>query len=96
MVKFRSWNGQIRGARVSRWYGLPTYDWYLKEFTLLNTRAARPRDFTSAIAAIRDGVVRPGPLITSTYPLDDTAAALAASARTDQVKVTLSIGEDAN
>jgi L-iditol 2-dehydrogenase len=76
--------------------GLPTYDWYLKELTLLNTRAARPRDFTSAISAIRDGVVRPGLLITSTYPLDDTAAALAASARTDQIKVTLSIGEDEN
>lgn len=75
--------------------GLPAYDWYLKELTL-NTRAARPRDYTSAIAAIRDGVVRPGSLITSTYPLDDTAAALAASARTDQIKVTLSIGEDAS
>jgi threonine dehydrogenase-like Zn-dependent dehydrogenase len=76
--------------------GLPTYDWYLKELTLLNTRAARPRDFTSAIAAIRDGVVRPGSLITSTYPLDDAAAALAASARPDQIKVTLSIGQAAS
>jgi threonine dehydrogenase-like Zn-dependent dehydrogenase len=39
---------------------LPTYDWYLKELTLVSARAARPRDFTGAIRAIRDGLVRPG------------------------------------
>jgi threonine dehydrogenase-like Zn-dependent dehydrogenase len=72
--------------------GMPTYDWYLKELTLKATRAARPRDFTAAVRAIRDGLVNPSTLITSTYALADAAAALDAAARPEQIKVTIAIG----
>lgn len=71
--------------------GMPTYDWYKKELTLVNTRAARPRDITAAICAVRDGLVSPGRLITSAYSLGDVHEAIAASARSDQVKVILTI-----
>jgi threonine dehydrogenase-like Zn-dependent dehydrogenase len=71
--------------------GLPTYDWYLKELTLANTRAARPRDFTASIRAISDGLVRPSSLITSTFPLEDAGDALAAAARPKEIKVTIEV-----
>lgn len=80
-------------APGSEGVALPTYDWYLKELTLLNTRAARPRDFTASIRAIADGLVRPSSLITSTYPLPDAADALAAAARPKEIKVTIDIEE---
>jgi threonine dehydrogenase-like Zn-dependent dehydrogenase len=72
--------------------GLPTYDWYLKELKLVSSRAARPRDFTDAIRAIRDGLVRPGDLITAAYPLEEGPAALAAAGRPEEIKVTMTIG----
>ena len=71
--------------------GMPTYDWYRKELTLLNTRAARPRDFTAAISAVRSGLVSPARLITSTYPLDEIEAAVAAAARPEEIKVMVTV-----
>jgi threonine dehydrogenase-like Zn-dependent dehydrogenase len=68
---------------------IPTYDGYRKELTLVNTRAARPRDFSTAIAAVRDGLVRPGQLVTASYPLEDTAAAVAAAGSPGEIKVML-------
>jgi threonine dehydrogenase-like Zn-dependent dehydrogenase len=71
--------------------GMPTYEWYRKELTLLNPRAARPRDFTAAISAVRDGLVSPARLITSSYPLDEFEAAVLAAARPEQIKVMLTV-----
>jgi threonine dehydrogenase-like Zn-dependent dehydrogenase len=81
----------IFGTIASAADGLPTYDWYRKELTLFNTRAARPRDFTAAISAVRDGLVSPGRLITSSYPLEDVEAAVAAAARPGEIKVMLTV-----
>jgi L-iditol 2-dehydrogenase len=71
--------------------GMPTYEWYRKELRLLNTRAARPRDFTAAISAVGDGLVSPARLITSSYPLEEIEAAVAAAGRPDQIKVMLTV-----
>jgi threonine dehydrogenase-like Zn-dependent dehydrogenase len=71
--------------------GMPTYEWYRKELTLLNPRAARPRDFTAAISAVRDGLVSPARLITSSYSLDEFEAAVMAAARPEQIKVMLTV-----
>ena len=73
--------------------GMPTYEWYRKELTLLNPRAARPRDFTAAISAVRDGLVRPARLVTSSYPLDEIEAAVAAAARPGEIKVMLTVAD---
>lgn len=71
--------------------GMPTYDWYYKELKLINTRAARPRDFTAAISAITNGLVSGRKLVTSSFPLDDISAALAASAAPGALKVALTV-----
>jgi L-iditol 2-dehydrogenase len=78
-------------APTAEGVALPTYDWYLKELRLLNTRAARPRDFTASIRVIGDGLVRPSSLITSSYPLPEAGAALAAAARPEEIKVTIDV-----
>lgn len=70
---------------------MPTYEWYHKELTLVNTRAARPRDFAAAITSVRDGLVRPGRLVTSTYPVAETGEAIAAAARSEELKVMLTM-----
>jgi (R,R)-butanediol dehydrogenase/meso-butanediol dehydrogenase/diacetyl reductase len=75
--------------------GLPVYDWYRKELTLVGTRAARPRDLTAAIQVIRDGLVRPSELVTSVYPLDAGPEALIAAAQPGQVKVVMAVSEPA-
>lgn len=69
--------------------GMPTYDWYRKELTLVNTRAARPRDFTAAISVVASGQVRPRDLITARYPLAAVRRAVGATGHADQVKVML-------
>jgi threonine dehydrogenase-like Zn-dependent dehydrogenase len=71
--------------------GMPTYDWYRKELTLVNTRAARPRDFTAAISAVRDGLISPGQLVTASYPLAEIGAAIAAAGRPAEIKVMLTM-----
>jgi threonine dehydrogenase-like Zn-dependent dehydrogenase len=72
---------------------LPVYDWYFKELTLLNSRAARPRDLSAAIRAVCDGRLRPGRLITARYPLLDAAAALNAAAQPEHIKVVITLAE---
>lgn len=71
--------------------GMPAYEWYRKELTLVNTRAARPRDFTAAITSVRDGLVSPGRLVTSVYPVAEVGEAIAAAARSEEIKVMLTI-----
>jgi threonine dehydrogenase-like Zn-dependent dehydrogenase len=75
---------------------VPTYDWYRKELTLVNTRAARPRDFTAAITVVQDGLVHPGRLITARYPLEDARAAIEAAQRSEEVKVVLAVAGPAD
>ncbi len=49
---------------------LPTYDWYLKELTIQNPRAARPRDCDLAIQLAVEHRVDLAPLVTARFPLD--------------------------
>ncbi len=71
--------------------GLPTYEWYLKELTIRNPRAARPRDCDLAIQLAADRRVDLAPLVTARFPLDQAALALAACADPAQLKVVLDI-----
>ena len=73
--------------------GLPTYDWYLKELTIRNTRAARPRDCELAIRLYADRRVDLAPLVTARFPVEQAGQALAACAEPGQLKVVLDVAE---
>ena len=71
---------------------LPTYDWYLKELTILSPRAARPRDYDLAIQLCAEHRLDLAPLVTGRFPLDHASRALFASRDPEQLKVVLDIG----
>jgi 2-desacetyl-2-hydroxyethyl bacteriochlorophyllide A dehydrogenase len=66
--------GTITGGHT----GLPYYLLYEKELTILNPRAALPRDFPRAIELVAAGAVSIAPLVTHRFPLEEGPAALAA------------------
>lgn len=71
---------------------LPTYDWYLKELTILSPRAARPRDCDLAIQLCAEHRLDLAPLVTGRFPLDYASRALIATRDPEQLKVVLDIG----
>ena len=71
--------------------GLPTYQWYLKELTILSPRAARPRDCDAAIALAASGRLELAALVTARFPLAQVSRALAACADPGQLKVVLDV-----
>lgn len=73
--------------------GLPTYDWYIKELTIRNTRAARPRDCDLAIRLYADRRVDLAPLVTARFPVEQAGQALAACAEPGQLKVVLDVAD---
>jgi len=69
--------------------GLPVYQCYHKELTILNPRAQGPRDCDAAIEMAAGGLVDLAPLVTARYPLHRSAQALRASALSGQLKVMI-------
>ena len=72
--------------------GLPTYEWYLKELTILCPRAARPRDCDRAVRLCADGRLDLEPLVTARFPVERITDALTACRDPRQLKVVLDIG----
>jgi len=70
---------------------LPTYQLYYKELTVLNPRAARPRDYARAIQLAAAGALRLEPLLTATFPLEEAVNALDACRDPSQLKVALDV-----
>ncbi len=71
--------------------GLPTYEWYFKELTILNPRAARPRDCDLAIRLCAAGRLDLAPLITTRFPLEQACHALEACHDPVQLKIVLDV-----
>ncbi|MQA06436.1 MAG: alcohol dehydrogenase catalytic domain-containing protein [Streptosporangiales bacterium] len=71
---------------------MPTYQWYYKELTIKNPRAARPRDYERSVQLGASGALQLGRMVTATYPLTDAVAALAACHDPKQLKVALTVG----
>lgn len=71
--------------------GVPTYEWYYKELDVINTRAARPRDYTKAIELAAAGKLVLAPIVTSTFPLDEADQAFAACGQPAELKVVFSL-----
>ncbi|MGH3341750.1 MAG: zinc-dependent alcohol dehydrogenase [Carbonactinosporaceae bacterium] len=80
------------GTITDRQGELPFYQLYFKELDVRSSRAARPRDYARAIQLAASGAVRTAELVTSSFPLSEIAAALAACEHDpSQLKVTLDI-----
>jgi threonine dehydrogenase-like Zn-dependent dehydrogenase len=71
---------------------LPTYQLYFKELTVLNPRAARPRDYARGIQLAAAGTLRLEPLLSATFQLDEAPSAFAACREPSQLKVALEAG----
>ncbi|HEY3683083.1 MAG TPA: alcohol dehydrogenase catalytic domain-containing protein [Streptosporangiaceae bacterium] len=71
--------------------GLPTYAWYYKELTILNPRAARPRDCDLAIRLCVDRRLDLSPLVTARFPLDRTPEAIDACRDPANLKIVLDV-----
>jgi L-iditol 2-dehydrogenase len=74
---------------------VPFYQLYYKELTVLNPRAALPRDYDRAIALAVSGEVELGRLWTRSYALEEAQSAfdgLLDSSPSDALKVTFDIG----
>ena len=70
---------------------MPTYQWYFKELTIVNSRAARARDYDRAVQLTAEGVLDLSPLVTGRFPLADAARAFEACASGEQLKVMLHV-----
>ncbi|MGH3327195.1 MAG: zinc-dependent alcohol dehydrogenase [Streptomycetales bacterium] len=80
------------GTITDRQGELPYYQLYFKELDVRSSRAARPRDYARAIQLAANETVRVAELVTSSFPLSEIAAALAACEHdSGQLKVTLDI-----
>ena len=93
-VELAGFGGQVLvfGTVTGSAEALPTYQLYYKELTLVNPRAARPRDYARAVELGASGALKLEPLLTATFPLDDAPAALAACREGGQLKVALEVG----
>jgi threonine dehydrogenase-like Zn-dependent dehydrogenase len=60
--------GTITGSQAAQ---LPFYELYFKELTVLNPRAALPRDYDRAIQLAAGGQVQLAPLFARSYPLEN-------------------------
>jgi len=81
----------VYGTTAPAAAGLPPYDWYLKELTIRNTRAARPRDCDLAVRLYAERRVDLAPLVTARFPVEQAGQALAACAAPGQLKVVLDV-----
>jgi 2-desacetyl-2-hydroxyethyl bacteriochlorophyllide A dehydrogenase len=72
--------------------GLPYYELYYKELTLVGSRNAVHRDFVAGMRLASDGVVDLAPLVTHRFPLEEAAKAFAAVEESSSLKVVMAVG----
>ena len=65
------------GIYTDREGALPFYQFYFKEISIINARAAKGEDYPESIDLVSQGVVRLGPMVTHVKPLSELAQALA-------------------
>ena len=69
--------------------GLPYYQLYLKELTILNPRAATRGDYERAIELVDSGIVNGAPLVSATFDLRNAVDALDAVRESTTLKVLI-------
>jgi 2-desacetyl-2-hydroxyethyl bacteriochlorophyllide A dehydrogenase len=70
---------------------LAAYQCYFKEISMVNSRAARSRDYARAVQLAAEGAVHLAPLVTARFPLEDVAKAFDVCRSGEQLKVMLEI-----
>jgi L-iditol 2-dehydrogenase len=81
----------VFGTTVPAADRMPTYEWYVKELTILNPRAARPRDCDLAIRLCAEHRLDLAPLVTARFPLERARHALDTCRDPAQLKIVLDI-----
>jgi threonine dehydrogenase-like Zn-dependent dehydrogenase len=71
--------------------GMPTYEWYYKELTIVSPRAARPRDCDLAVSLCAERRLDLAPLITARFPLAHLEEALRACHDPAQLKIIIDV-----
>ena len=79
------------GTITSGGAGLPYYDLYHKELTLLNPRAATKADYARGIALVGGGGFEVAHLVTHRHRLDDVAQAIEGVVAGDSLKVLIEV-----
>ena len=64
------------GIYTDREGALPFYQFYFKEITIINARAAKSEDYPASIDLVSQGMVRLEPIVTHVKPLSELAHAL--------------------
>lgn len=64
------------GITTAKEGALPFYQLYFKELTVLNSRAANAKDFTSSIRLVERSIIRLAPLLSGVLPLTQLGAGL--------------------
>lgn len=70
---------------------IPWYPFYVKELNLIQSRAARPRDYARAMDMVAKGQLDVKPLLSKSYPLSDIDGALESFNDSSNLKVWLTI-----
>lgn len=79
----------LYGTASSGGTGLPYYQLYFKELTILNPRAATKADYERAIDLVANGIVNGAPLVSSSFGLTDAQSAFDAVAESTTLKVLI-------
>lgn len=69
--------------------GLPYYQLYFKELTILNPRAATKADYQRAIELVADGTVKGAPIVSASFGLSDAQSAFDAVHESTTLKVLI-------
>jgi len=67
---------QLFGITTATEASLPFYQFYYKELTVVNTRAAKGEDFPDSIDLVARGAVKLLPLVSDTLPLAKLGSAI--------------------
>ena len=77
------------GTAGSGGEGLPYYQLYFKELTILNPRAATRGDYERGIALVEAGLINGAPLVSTTFDLTDANSAFDAVKESSTLKVLI-------
>ena len=71
--------------------GLPYYQFYFKELTVYNPRAAMPADYERGVTLVASGALDVAPIVTHRFSLDEAGEAFVAVQDSSSLKVLMTV-----